>query len=179
MKRNRLFRFCLIILSLILLMPFSYGCNGDGFVPVCSITFTTNGEQKTFRSKAERCDVESITQGEYSAGISTGKEMTSSDWCSRVLDRMHSVPKHYEKGSNAVIAQEGEEIEKTILYEKTASTLFSGYYYSRHTHYNLITYKYILVKIIDSDVLCIKEMSVETTYVVSSYSITYFNNYDR
>lgn len=151
------------------------GCsNDDGFEVVCSIRYTTNGEIRTDYSTWEKnyTNNKFITEAEYEA-TPKNKRLINYSLSNKVekLSETHKIDKNFKYHT------------RIKFYEKTNEDDLKRYYWSSWTkkyvecELESITYHYILVKIIDNSTITIRTYQNETTYTVSSYSITYFKSY--
>ena len=151
-----------------------FGCANNGFEPVCSIEYTTNGTKTTEDSRWEihYSAPRYITKEEYDA--SPTKQRITGQASSGKISQSHKIPSN-AKGKTAYV----------VNAEKTNSDNLKRYYYGHNTIGNITqyfevtmmytTYYYIYVKVVNSTTIIIRNNKGDTTYTVSSYRITKFN----
>lgn len=174
-------RFFAILILFALLCGVLTSCNdkNDGFTEVASITYTVDGKSKTENSTAVIYlgQMEHITEDEYNrsdskyqvssiaGGLSTkltaSTKTVSSVWGINNSDKGKYVYYWYVAwGDMGWMKVRGKDYE--LGFAKCEIT-------------SEIRYNYIKVKVVDDDTIIIKNSKGETTYNVSSYSITHFN----
>ena len=166
---------CFIVITM--LCAYSYilcACSNDGFELVYGVEYTTNGSTKSeySRWRVHYSAATYITKQEYDASPSN-QRISSSGSGGRL-------PKSYK------IPDEAEGKTLYIVYaKKTSSDNLKRYYWARNSIANITqyfeveemytTYYYVYVKVIDSTTIVVRNDNGDTTYTVSSYSITKFN----
>lgn len=175
----------LIVKSLSLILFFSFviinlsSCKHIGYKDVVSVTYTVNGKTKTERSSANMLlgARETISESEYANAdfkyqfeyieptigdllTPSAKTVTSIDGFTN-SDKGKFVYYKYvawgNKGPGCIIGRDFD------------------YGFSKYEIISDICYNYIKVKVVDDDTIIIRNSKGETTYNVSSYSITYFD----
>ena len=172
-------RIIVFLLSLLVLLSNFVGCKNDSFVDVASVTYTVEGKKTTESSYAYMSlgSRTVISEEEYMNADSkfkfdslvnlTQKLMPSYKTVSSILglDNSDKNKYIYEKfiawGSPGLGQVRGEDWDYGFVKQQICSE---------------ISYNYIKVKVVDDDTIVVKNSSGETTYNVSSYSITYFDN---
>ena len=172
MKRSKIFIFLLLVC--LLTMPFT-GCANDDFVTVCKVVYTTRGETKTQASTAfiDYSEPTFITEDEYNESPE-GQRITGKA-SSYNLSPNFTIPKGAEGKLSYTAKPTETDSEKLTRYYKTYHDLAGKWIYAK-VKYMGIDYSFIQVKVVDSSTIVIKDKKGETTYKVTSYSITYFNN---
>ena len=167
-----------LVLSFILL-AFSAlsisGCSNDGFELVKSVSITTNGEEKTFKSTTT--PQVSFTNDKYIA-----------------YDEFYAAPENrklYGTGVNVnelskITISDAIKAAKNATYYEIVEKELDGYWYHKYSHtihgnVYYVKYEYektyctfVYVKVKNDSTIVIKRGSAETTYTVSSYSIVKF-----
>ena len=146
------------------------GCAKDDYELVWSVTYTMDGktytENSTYGVAIKGSGVQ-CTENEYLTG-----EHTFVDF---VAGKKFELPK-----DSTTIQSHGSLTEEDI----------GEYFYVKHYYYNPpvsqtnywqyefagFGYTYVYVKVVDDDTIIIKKNGTETTYNVSSYSLTYFKD---
>lgn len=145
------------------------GCkNDDGFKDVVSVTYTVDGQKKTEKSTAYMSlgvpDVEYISEEEYEAADS--KYRVSSVGISTALSSSSKTVSSISKFTNS-------DKGKYVYYRYVVAG--GGVAFAKYEITSEIQYNYIQVKVVDDDTIIIRNAKGETTYNVSTYSITYFD----
>lgn len=167
---------CMAILPILLL----YGCNA-GFKPVYSITIVTNGSTKTFKSHSE-LDGSPWENGitfeeyknkaygdyEYSTYSEAKKQLYGNDGISKSF----KIPLKYRNKTSFYV--QFDPARRVNYYSKHYSEIAMRYNVV-YWYVKGITYHIIYVKVKNSSTIVIREDNSETTYTVTSYSITYFD----
>ena len=156
------------------------GCkNDDGFKDVVSVTYTVDGQKKTEKSTAYMSlgvpNVEYISEEEYEAADS--KYQVSSVGISTSL-----APS--SKTVSSISGFTNSDKGKYIYYRYVAWGYMGfgrvrgrdfDFGFAKYEITSEIQYNYIQVKVVDDDTIIIRNAKGETTYNVSTYSITYFD----
>lgn len=175
---NRKIIAILILLSVFLGTLVSCGGdNDDGFKEVASVTYTVDGTKKTENSIARMSlgNAEPISEDEYTRANS--KYQVNSLGISKTLTAS-------SKTVSSIGGFDNSDKGKYIYYRYIAwGSMGFGrvrgkdfeFGFAKYEITSEIFYSYIKVKVVDDDTIIIKNSRGETTYNVSSYSITYFN----
>lgn len=164
-------------------MPTIGGCSDDSdeFELIYQVSFVYEGKRKSQASHVEYCykDEQEISREQYYLSPKE-KRMAFSDFTRKRLhpnDRLtadYNVPKdHKGKTSVFVPTTETDPLELTVYMVHSDAFGFTYWYYTATLTGKI--YSYVYLKVIDSTTIVIKNDTGETTYSVSSYSITYFN----
>lgn len=169
-----------ILLLITMFLSMLVGCGSskdDGFKDVASITYTVDGKKKTEKSVARMYvgKAEPISEDEYL--LANPKYQVTSVGISQTLTAS-------SKTVASVCGFDDSDKGNFIYYKYVAwGSMGFGrvrgkdfdYGFSKYEIKSGIFYSYVRVKVVDDDTIIIKNSSGETTYNVSSYSITYFN----
>lgn len=160
--------FTLAILSLL-----STGCSIEKYKLIWSVSYTVDG--KTYTEKS--------TYGIAIKGASMGIDCTEEDYL--------SAEHRFENGPFKFTGYELPQNSTTVQAHGTLTEEDVGeYFYVKTSYYNPpvsqvwykkyefagFGYHYVYVKVVDDDTIIIKKDGTKTTYNVSSYSLTYFND---
>ena len=169
-----------IVVLLSVFLSTLVGCSGDndnGFKEVASITYTIDGTQKTENSIARMSlgNAEYISEDEYTRANS--KYQVTSVGISKALTAS-------SKTVSSIGGFDNSDKGKYIYYRYIAwGSMGFGkvrgrdfdFGFAKYEITSEIGYSYIRVKVVDDDTIIVKNSRGETTYNVSSYSITYFD----
>ena len=154
------------------------GDNDNGFKEVASVTYTVDGTKKTENSIARMSlgNAEYSSEDEYTNANS--KYQVTSVGISRALTSS-------SKTVSSIGGFDNSDNGKYIYYRYIAwGSMGWGsvrgkdfdFGFQKYKIISEISYNYIKVKVVDDDTIIIKNSRGETTYNVSSYSITYFDD---
>ena len=179
---KKLFVVTLAFLQLALCGFLFTGCNGGGFKVVKSITITTGGYYTGF---------ESSTKGEvqFKSTSITKEEFDNAPDDRKFVDAKNEFVKGSIKSKISIESAIKSANNKTI-YEVVEDELKGSYYqfnsaysglegiagkiaYTKY-EYEKTTFNFVYVKIKNDTTLVIRSDNAETTYTVTSYSITEF-----
>ncbi len=175
------------ILSLIFACIFTFGvftvssCSNDGFEVVKSITFVSDGERASFRSSAYaeiKCNnAIEITEKEFLAMPKERRFILSTSVSSGAFNSQQeilsvskiTIEDAIKRADGATYYEEVEEDLQGYIY-----TQERGGYYKKE--YQLTYFNFVYVKVKSDTTLVIRKgkETVETTYIVTSYSISRF-----
>jgi len=155
-----------LVLIVVLLILTLTGCGDkDDFIEVASITYTIDGEKVTEHSKAYLAlgEAEEITyEGYYSGTLSTY----------RLDDKPRSVKlTHDQKVVDNILGLNDSNIDEYVYYYVKSGNQYK-YYKAKLIG---LYHQYIHVKVVDDDTIEIISGNGKTTYNVSSFSITHFD----
>lgn len=161
---------CLLATLLIIPSIFICACSGDDFEYVASITFTTDGVTKTLKPHHSRnlSLGEQIDKDEFYANC-TNENRIYLDANTVEFSSKSALPPKDQMGT-AVYYKKFDE-SKTVYASRYISFL-DTYWYFKYRYYG-VYYYYILVKVVNSTTIIIKDSKGETTYTVTSYSMQY------
>ena len=162
---------CMAIIFLLIgcLCSFVGGCSG-GFKTVCMVSYTTSGKTKVEKSREVfRYESTLITKEEYDASPVDKRVTSKRETWTKDLSPSFKIPKD-KKGKLSYLV----EIEPYEEYYKISSPNGTRYYKNEYkSHY----YYFFQVKVINDETIEIKRSSGKTTkFIVTSYSITYFDD---
>ena len=159
----------MVIITQILLLT---SCNNDGWELVSSITITTDGKTKTFKSQIVHSfgEPDFITEEEYEQASSNRK----------LSDYTLGIPS--EGGKYKSFAEIEKISNGSTQYSYKEENLKGDWYYYTYTYpsskreylkktYIHTSYYLVYVKVVNDSTIKIKTHSGETTYTVTSYSI--------
>lgn len=162
----------IVVLLLCFVMFYYTGCS-IGYKAVQSVTFTTNGVNKTCRSGKTNVFGHqlNITEEEYNE--------KSKNRYTGVIDSIQtpSLETILKKANGKTTYKYVEEKLEGYWYWTTFNTnggLNTGTRYYWKKQYYETNYYFVYVKVVNDTTLKIKDSKGETTYTVSNYRITYF-----
>ncbi len=143
------------------------GCKKNDFVEVYSVTFTVDGK-KTSKYSSASMDlslVGFVSKSEYDA-VEEKYKISSPNLTESLSP--------YVKTVSSVCGLNNSDKGKYVYhsYYNMGSVVYAVYLITSG-----INHDYVSVKVIDDDTIIIRSYGSETTYNVSSYSITYFYEY--
>lgn len=166
---RRIVSMCLLLVIAIIPLALS-SCSKDDYQLVWSVTYTMDGKTYTEKStygiatknSGEQCSENLYLNGEH-------------QFVGHIVGEKYELPK-----DSTTIKSHGSLTEDDI----------GEYFYVKDSYYNPpvsqtwywqyefagFGYTYVYVKVVDDDTIIIKKNGTETTYNVSSYSITYFKD---
>ena len=164
--------FSIVILLLCSVMTVHTGCS-NGYKAVNSVTFITNGVEKTCRS---------YKTNKFGHQLETTVEEYNEKYKTRHIDVADSIltpslETILKKANGKTTYRYVEEKLDGYWYWNTFNInggLNSGTRYYWKKRYYETNYYFVYVKVVDNTTLKIKDSKGETTYTVSSYRITDF-----
>ena len=174
-------KFGTLVLTIILLVISTLSlcsCSNDGFKLVKSVSITTNGEERTFKSTTSpQVSFATITNDSY---------ISSYEFNSAPENRkFYGTDVSFNALSKITINDAIKAAKNSTHYEVVEKELkgywYHTYSYAAHGNVYYVKYKYekaycnfVYVKVKSDSTIVIKRGSTETTYTVSSYSIVEF-----
>ena len=162
-----------VVFVLIAALSFS-ACNNDGFEIVQSITYVTGREKKTETSQV------GILTDNWKLTISENQYLEIDE----EYRYTYNIPMYINltKDKKTVTSYYGlteDDIGETVgyyisEYYGTVSNIHEKRTYFSFTFHGW-SYDYIRVKIIDNTTIVVRKYTVDTTYTVTSFQITYFD----
>lgn len=161
---------CLLLITVCLAVLLCTGCSND-FEKVHSVTYTMDGKTYTVTST-------------YGISISgTGEDCSESDYNSAEHKfNSYDIPKfvgyELDKNSETIASfgtlKDGDKGDVFVVKHTYNNPPVTQTTYKKYS-FEGFTYSYVYVKVVDDDTIIIKQNGNETTYNVSSYSITKFS----
>lgn len=156
-----------LLLLVIILIGTLTGCSQkDEFVKVASITYTFEGKSITEKSKAY-------------LGLGEAEEITDEEYYFGTL----STYRLDDKPRSVYLSRDQKEIDDIQGLNDSHKGEYVYYYVQTGRQYKYykaellgLYYSYVYVKVVDDDTIVIDSSKGKTTYTVSSYSITEFND---
>lgn len=159
----------ILMLLVFALLPIS-ACSKNDFEYVSSITITTAGETKTFESYyTESFHSRVIDETEYKASKEKDR-ITYEPYSKSSVTKKTDLPPKEQMGATTYTKYNVKE--PTIKYRQYLDG-FNRFWFYEIEFKGTFEYSYVQVKIIDNTTLIIKDKNGETTYTVTSYSITH------
>ena len=154
-------------------LTFCGGCS-NGYKPVKSITFTSNGVTKTCNShKANAFSrPEEITEEEFDQAISNNYKRQKSYTDSIQTPSLETILKNAKDKTTYEYIE--PKLEGYWYYSYFGTNFSSGSYSYWKTKYAKTNYYFVYVKVVSDTILKIKDRNGETTYTVTSYKLTSF-----
>lgn len=161
---------CLLLIAVCAAVLLCTGCSND-FEKVHSVTYTMDGKTYTVTST-------------YGISISgTGEDCSESDYTSAEHKfNSYDMPKfagyELDKNSETITSfgtlKDSDKGDIFVVKNTYNNPPVSQTTYKKYT-FEGFAYSYVYVKVVDDDTIIIKQNGNETTYNVSSYSITKFS----
>lgn len=171
--KKAIYLFFSVFFVLIAALSFS-ACNNDGFEIVQSITYVTGGEKKTETSQV------GILTDNWRPSISENQYLEIDEEYRYTDD----IPMYINltKDKKTVTSYYGlteDDIGETVGYYVSEYYGTVSNIHEKRTYFSFTFhgwgYHYVRVKIIDNTTILIRYRTTETTYTVTSYQITYFD----
>lgn len=173
---KRLFITILVFFQFIICTLGFIGCDNNNFKLVKSITITTNGSEKTFSSSTKpdvifKENYRYITKNEFN-NAPNSRKYYNDEFKEAVFSKI-SISDAIKSAKNST-SYEIVESELIGFYYWAYWHTPSGNIYYTKREYEKTSFIFVYVKIKNNTTVVIKRASTETTYTVTSYSITYF-----